>query len=197
MGQKIAILLLTASDVADKGEPLLVVTDGQDLLSQTTKCAVSTGVPVYITIATKRMALAKAISREPVTIIPLPKKCSGMPGAIREGIRSLPVGLGGVLIMLAGMARLTANDLEVLLTHFAELGATRTICATDDTGHPGFPIVLPSRYFRRAAKMKASESVFRLTHHQDLSLVRLTNGHAKTDVTLPVGWVAWRAGRWR
>lgn len=194
MGEKIAILLLTAEAPADGDDPLLAQLDGQDLMTRATRCARSTGNPVFVTIATNRMHLAATIAGEPVTIVPVPKNSSGMAGALRAGIRSLPKGLNGALVMLADIAALTGEDLGTLLTHFAELGAKRMVSATDASGHRGFPLVLPSRHFGPAARMRAGTSILNLVKTRDVSLVRLDDGHARTDMGRPEAWVAWRAG---
>ena len=194
MGEKIAILLLTAEAPPEGDDPLLALLDGQDLMTRATRCACSTGNSVFVTIATNRMHLAKAIAREPVTIVPVPRKNTSMASALRAGIRSLPKRLDGAMVMLADIAALTGEDLGTLLTHFAELGAKRMVSATDESGHPGFPLVLPSRHFRPAARLGAGASILSLVKTRDVSLVRLDDGHARTDLSRPEAWVAWRAG---
>jgi len=196
MNDKIAILIVTAKipPRMDGRDPLLAIIDGQDLLSQVTARACATGVPVFVTIATDTMDRAQAIASQPVTIIPLPDGKFDMAESLRAGIKSLPKGLDGVLVMLADMPKLTTDDLVTLLTHFAEVGAKRVISATDQSGRPGHPIVLPARLFRLASRMSGDVGARVMLQNSSVSLVRLDKGHAVLDLERPEDWIAWRTG---
>lgn len=195
MGDKIVILILAAGEMRDANapDPLLALIGGQDLLTRVTRRACDTGIPVFVTIATDAIQRSAAIAREPVTIIPVPNSKTEMSAVIRAGIRSLPKGLDGVLIMLAQMPQISTEDLGVLLTHFAETGTKRAVSATDDTGHPGHPLVLPSRMFRLAARLSGDQTARVLLQYEDHSLVRLKPGHAHTEMNKPADWIGWRA----
>ncbi len=195
MGKKMAILVLASgvSHAPELPDPLLALVDGQDILTRLIRCAGQTGIPVFVTIATDATERAKAISGETVTLIPIPNSRTDMSAVLRAGIRSLPDGLDGVLILMADMPAITSDDLAVLLTHFAELGAKRVIGATDETGQPGHPVILPARLFRIAARLRGGQNARSLMLSEEYSLVRLPEGHAYIDIEKPTDWVAWRA----
>lgn len=192
MIENIAVLLLATGEKSTDGGTLLDLVDGQDRITRATQCACSTGAAVYVTIATDKMELAQAIASEPVTIVPVSTKKAGISGALSAGIKSLPKGLDGVLVMLASIGALTNNDLSILLTHFAELGSNRVVCGTDETGHPGYPLILPTRYFQKTGKLTPNQSLLRLLTHRNVSPVRLEPGHSRTDLDRPEDWIAWR-----
>jgi len=195
MSDRIAILVLAAGASSRMGgrDKLLELIDGQDLLSRVVARACATAFPVFVTIATDRMERAQAIANLPVTIVPVADAGDGLSASLRAGIRSLPQGLDGVLIMLADMPDITTEDLGTLLTHFAETGAVRVIRATDHTGHPGHPVVLPRRLFGAAAKLTGDQGARALFEKERVNLVHLPDGHASTDLDTPADWVAWRA----
>ena len=197
MTKPIAILILAAgaSTRMQGADKLLEVIGGQDLISRVTSRAFATGFPVYVAIATDRMERAKAIAHMPITIVPVADANEGMSASLRSGIRSLPSGLTGVLVMLADMPEITKEDLVTLLTHFAETGADHVVRATDSTGHPGHPVILPRRMFNALKRLKGDQGARGLLDQERVNLVRLPEGHAGTDLDTPQDWVAWRAGR--
>lgn len=197
MSKKIAILILAAgaSTRMEGCDKLLELVEGQDLLSRVTARACATGFPVFVTLGTDTKERAQAIANAPVTIIPVAGASQGMSVSLKAGIRSLPSGLNGVLIMLADMPEITTEDLSVLLTHFAEVGAKRVVRGTDDTGHPGHPVILPSRLFKAVGQLSGDQGARELLMHENVSLVQLPKGHATTDLDTPEDWISWRAGR--
>ncbi len=196
MKSNTAILILTPGPLPgpDLADPLLSLVDGQDMLTSVTQTACATGCHVFVTIATGAMPRAKAIANEPVTIVPVATHQTQMSAAIVAGMKSLPKGLSGVLIMFGNMGQVTVDDLTNLLTHFAETGAARIISATDETGHPGHPLVIPARLFKKAAALTGELTARSLMQNEQFSLVRLADGHANTDIERPANWIRWRAG---
>ena len=195
MSKPIAILILAAgaSTRMESTDKLLEVIDGQDLISLVTSRAYATGFPVFVAIATDKMERAKAIAHMPITIVPVANADEGMSASLRAGIRSLPKGLNGVLVMLADMPDITADDLVTLLTHFAETGSDRVVRATDATGHPGNPAIIPRRLFAKMKKLTGDTGARAIFDQETVNLVRLPDGHASTDLDTPQDWVAWRA----
>lgn len=195
MSKRIAILILAAgaSQRMEGRDKLLELIEGEDLISRVTSRACATDFPVYVSISTDAMERAKAIAHFPVTIIPVADADEGIAASLRTGVRSLPKGLDGVLVILADMPDLTTDDLVTLLTHFAETGSRRIIRATDDTGHPGHPVILPKRLFNAIRKLTGDQGASQLFRDQAVSMVRLPAGHATTDLDTPQDWVAWRA----
>ncbi|MEE9389483.1 MAG: NTP transferase domain-containing protein [Paracoccaceae bacterium] len=195
MKEKVAILILTEAPKpgSDQPDPLLAMVDGQDLLTQVIRRACATGFPVFVTIGTDVMERGQAIAHEPITIVPIPSDRTDISATLRAGINSLPEGLNGALVMLANMPNLTQDDLSTLLTHFAEVGSNLAVSATDKSGHPGHPVILPSRLFPYAKHLSGDQSARSLLHSESISLVKLENGHANTDMDRPENWVSWRA----
>jgi len=197
MTKKIAILILAAgtSSRMEGRDKLLELIKGQDLLSRVTEQACATGFSVFVTLGTDAKKRAQAIANAPVTIIPVADASQGMSVSLKAGIRSLPPGLNGVLIMLADMPEITTDDLSILLTHFAEVGAKRVVRGTDETGHPGHPVILPARLFNRVGRLSGDQGARELLMRENVSLVQLPRGHATTDLDTPEDWISWRAGK--
>lgn len=197
MSKPIAILILAAGASVRMGgrDKLLELIDGQDLISRVTEQACATGFPVYVAIATDRMERAKAIAHMPITIVPVANAQDGMSASLRAGIRSLPTGISGVLVMLADMPEITRDDLVTLLTHFAETGSDRVIRATDATGHPGNPAIIPRRLFSKLKGLSGDHGARVIFDQESVNLVRLPDGHASTDLDTPQDWVAWRKAK--
>ncbi len=195
----IPIVILAAGASARMGEEdkLLQIVDGQDLLSLVTGRAVSTGSPVFVTLATERMHIAAAIAHHPVTIVPVAEAARGVSESLKAGIRSLPEGVPGVLVMLADMPEITRDDLLQMMTHFAELGGRRVVRAADAQGTPGNPVILPARLFPEVARLSGDIGARDLIRREDVNLVILPGARATTDLDTPEDWVAWRRSRKR
>jgi CTP:molybdopterin cytidylyltransferase MocA len=197
MSQAVPILILAAGASSRMGDDdkLLQLVDGQDLLSLVVGRAVATGGPVYVTLATDRMKLARAIADQPVTIVPVAEAARGVSESLKAGIRSLPKGAQGVLIMLADMPELTTDDICLMLTHFAELGSMRVVRATDKNGTPGHPVILPARLFPKVEKLHGDIGARDLIQGEMTNEVPLPGLRATTDLDTPEDWIAWRAKR--
>ncbi len=193
----IVILAAGASSRMGDDDKLLQIVDGQDLLSLVTDRAVSTGSPVFVTLAAERMHIAAAIAHRPVTIVPVAEAARGVSESLKAGLRSLPAGVPGVLVMLADMPEITRDDLLQMMAHFAELGGRRVVRASDENGTPGNPVILPARLFAQLARLRGDVGARDLIRREEVNLVPLPGARATTDLDTPEDWIAWRRARER
>ncbi len=118
-----------------------------------------------------------------------------MGASLRQGIAALP-GDRGVLVILADMPELTADDLSRVLHHAAQ--APDLIWrGYSETGKPGHPVYFP-RWARDEVLALQGDSGARAVidaHPDQVRPVPLTANHAITDLDTPADWAAWRAAR--
>ncbi len=175
------------------GDKLLERIDGVDLISLVTGRALATGAPVFVTVPTDSHERTRALAARPVTLVPVHDAASGMAASLRAGVRSLPEGVQGVLVLPADMPEVTTEDLNLMLTHFAELGARHPLRATDAAGRRGNPVILPARLFARLARLRGDTGARVLLDGENTCFIRLPDDHATTDLDTPEDWIAWRA----
>ncbi len=168
--------------------------NGTPLLARIITRALSTRLPVFVTVPTLDHPRATLLQGTTATPIPVPDRFEGMAASIRRGIDGLPAQTPGVMILPGDMPDLTTDDLTQLAQAF-ENNPSAIIRATTEDGRPGHPVIFPANLFpdlRQITGDQGGRAVVK-AHMDRLRLVALPGNHALCDLDTPADWAAWHS----
>lgn len=196
MSARPAILLLAAGASARMGgrdKLLEPVANGQPLITDRARVALSSGAPVVVTLpprisAPDRWAALAGLALRPMAVS-RPER--GLSASLAAGIAALPADSPGALVMLADMPEITTSDLAALLDRWD--GATLRRAATAD-GQPGNPVLFPAASFEALRALTGDRGARDLlANAKGVELIPLPAHHALTDLDTTSDWARWRA----
>lgn len=192
---QIAILILAAGASTRMGgrDKLLEDAGGAPLLSRVLARAQGTGLPCYVTVPGNTHARAELAIAAGATPVPVPDWSQGMAVSIATGVKTLPPGIGAVMILPADMPDLTADDLRALATHHGK-NPDRILRATSDDGLPGHPVIFPADLFGELVQLSGDRGARDVVaaNRSRLELFALPGRHALCDLDTPEQWALWR-----
>lgn len=195
MTPEILILAAGSSSRMRGGDKLLEPVDGVAQLRRIAKAALASGCPVTVALPPGRPARSACLAGLGVRQICVAHPESGMAASLVAGLAALPP-TAPVLLLLADLPEITAEDLQAALAAWADTPdrILRGMAADGTPGHPvGFPVDLLPELRRLSGDQGAREVVQR--HKARLLMVALPNQHAITDLDTPEDWARWRASR--
>lgn len=144
----VAIVVLAAGRSSRMGEggshKLLAEFDGLPLVRRSAQTALESNArSVTVVTGHRRAEIEQALSGLPVSTMENPNFASGIASSLITGISVEAVrDANGILIMLADMPGVSADDLNILIAAFHESGA-RAIVRAVSCGKRGNPVILP------------------------------------------------------
>lgn len=193
-GAAILLLAAGASRRMRGADKLLEPLGGEPLLRERARAALATGAPVVVTLPPGAMERRAALAGLAVRIVEVADAAEGMGASLRAGVAALPAGVSGVLVLLADMPEIGAEDLRRLLeAHAARPGAI--LRASSEDGRPGHPVLFPAALFpelRRAAGDAGARALL-AARAEEVVAVPLPGARALTDLDTPEAWAEWRA----
>lgn len=189
-------LLILAAGAASRmrgGDKLLEEIDGTAQLTRIAKAALATGCPVTVALPPDRPARAACLTGLHLRQVIVPNPEDGMAASLVAGLAALPPN-APVLLLLADLPDLTAEDLQTVLTAWAAHPdrILRGMGADGTPGHPvGFPADLRAELLALTGDSGAREILAR--HKARILPVALPDQHATTDLDTPEDWARWRA----
>ncbi len=188
------ILLLAAgrSTRMQGRDKLLEVVADQPLLRLMATRAVKAGVPVRVVLGPGQPERRTALEGLAIEIVEA-EDSDGMAASIRAGV----AGLGTpVLLVLADMPEITANDLYLMVTLAAQAPKAILRAATQD-GRPGHPVLFPADLVKDLAQLTGDEGAKTVLSREAkrLHLLPLADDRAVVDLDTPEDWADWRARR--
>lgn len=144
----VAIVLLAAGRSSRMGEggshKLLAEFDGVPLVRRSVQTALeSNALNVTVVTGHRRAEIEQALAGLSVSTIENPNYASGMASSLITGMSVEAVrDADGILMMLADMPGVSADDLNILIAAFHESGA-RAIVRAVSRGKRGNPVILP------------------------------------------------------
>jgi molybdenum cofactor cytidylyltransferase len=180
---------------ADKlAEPV----DGIPLLRAQALKALSVSDRVHVVLPSLDHPRAKLLDGLPVTIAVAPDASEGLGGSLRNAGAQL-AGAAAVMILLADLAMITAEDLRTLAT--ARLADPDHLIwrGTTQTGQPGHPIIFAGAVLPAFAALSGdhgAEAIVR-AHKDQTMFVPLAGDHARFDLDTPKDWATFRANTGR
>lgn len=195
MTETLPVILILAAGSSSRMAPrdkLLEPVAGQPLLRRVAATAVATGAPVVVVLPPDRPARNAALAGMGVRSVTAPQARDGMAASLTAGLAA--VADGPVLLLLADLPEITADDLSQVLTARAAHPDMILRGAAQD-GTPGHPVLFPA-WFRAALLNLTGDQGARdllRAHAADVHPVPLPGRHAVTDLDTPADWAAWRA----
>ena len=117
-----------------------------------------------------------------------------MGASLRAGVAALPADATAVIVLLADLPEIEADDLPRLLAaHAADPAAILRATAAD--GRPGHPVLLPAGLFPALAQAAGDTGARDLlaARPERVRPVPLPGTRAITDLDTPEAWAEWRA----
>lgn len=117
----------------------------------------------------------------------------GLSASIRAGLAACPPDCTGVILALADMPEITADDYNALIAAFA-CDDPQLICrATLPDGSPGNPVLFGRGHLPALAALTGDAGARELLrrHHRKTRPVALPGRRARTDLDSPEDWAAW------
>lgn len=176
-------------------DKLLEDIDGTPLLRhQAHKARCATRGPVFVALPPDSKDRHAALKGCDVTCVPIPDAASGMSASLKGALQHLPADAKAVMILLADLPDLTAEDLARVFSEVDLESDTLIWRGTTADGAPGHPIVFAASLFDKLRSItgdNGAAEVVRanrnLTHH-----VSLPDAHALRDLDTPEDWAEWR-----
>lgn len=191
-----AILILAAGAAARMrgADKVLLPVDGVALLTRLARAAVATGRPVIVVLPPGAAARAAALAGLDVAAVTAGDAAEGMGASLRAGVAALPAGATAVLVLLADLPEIEAEDLARLLAAHAATPAA-ILRGTAADGRPGHPVLIPADLFPALARAAGDAGARALLaeHAGRVRGVALPGARAVTDLDTPEDWAAWRA----
>lgn len=174
-------------------DKLLEPVDGVPLLRRQADIARRTGAPVMVTLPPAHAArLAVLAGLDGVHITPLPEAGEGIAASIRAGAGwAREIGAQGLMVLLADLPEICTDDLHAMMRGFAAAPNT-PLRATDASGLPGHPVILPERLYPALAGLSGDRGAGALLKRERPAEIALPGRRATTDLDTPEDWTTWR-----
>lgn len=119
------VLAAGASTRFGPGRTKLVLrAGGEPLVRRAARAAAEAGLaPVVVVVGHDAPRVRAALDGAPCEVVEFPGFAAGMGSSLAAGVRALPAGLEGVVVMLADMPRVGADGLRALLAARRAAGA--------------------------------------------------------------------------
>lgn len=193
MSQTTIILLAAGQSSRMKGrDKLLEDIDGEPLLRLMTRRACKAGVDVRVVLGPEQSARKAALADLAVDIVTATDG-DGMAASIRAGVAGIK---GAVLIVLADMPEITAQDFYLMVSLGAHAPKAILQAATPD-GQPGHPVLFPADLVPALSQLRGDKGAKPILAKEAgrITLLPLADARAIIDLDTPEAWAAWRAAR--
>lgn len=174
-------------------DKLLEPIEGVPLLRRQTETALKSGCPVMVALPLKSPR-HDAIDGLPVTMVPVRDAAEGMGATLRTAAlfaaRHAPD--RPLMILLPDVPGIGVFDLKSVAARFEAEGGNTAVRATDDTGKPGTPLVVPPRLIEGFTQLKGDEGGRSVLEGETVLTVKLSGIRATDDLDTPEDWARWR-----
>ncbi len=164
---------------------LLAPIRGEPMVRRVAAIALAGGAkPVIVVTGHGAQAVGAALHGLDVTVILNPEYAQGLSTSLRAGLKALPPGIDGALILLADMPAVEVPVLRALMTAFTGADA---ICVPAHHGRRGNPMLWGSRYFAKMMELTGDAGAKSLVarHKDHLVEVEVATGGIFEDVDAP------------
>lgn len=176
-------------------DKLLEEIDGVPLLRRQAERAVQTQCPVMVALPVKSPR-HEALEGLGVTIITVRDAEEGMGATLRTAAlfaaRHAPD--RPMMVLLPDVPGIGPFDIKSVITRFEAEGGDTVVRATDDSGKPGTPLIVPARLLPRFVTLTGDDGGRSALDGEEVVLVPLSGNRATEDLDTPEDWARWRAG---
>lgn len=195
---RVAIVLLAAGASSRMGglDKLTQPVNGKPLLRVVSERMCDSGADeVLCVVSPDRPEREPALAGLSVRTIANPRASEGMGTSIAAGVAALSPETDAVIIALADMPEVTAQDIDRLIAGFDPAEGRAITRAVGPDGRPGHPVLFGRRFFEALCGLEGDQGARAiLTEHADFLVdVPLADSAAHTDLDTPEDWAAWRA----
>jgi len=179
-----AIVLAAGASTRFGSPKQLVRVDGRPLLHAAVARAVEVaGHAVSVVLGAHAADLAPLLRHSAASIVINRDWSEGMASSIRAGISRLPGSCGGVMLVLADQAAVTAEDLRRLATNWRR--QPQYIVAAQYGSTLGAPAIFPASSFRDLAELRGDRGAQSLFKRNPDRVVRVPMDSASIDIDTP------------
>jgi molybdenum cofactor cytidylyltransferase len=179
-----AIVLAAGASTRFGSAKQLVRVAGRPLLHTTvTRTAEVVGNALIVVLGSGAAELAPLLKHSPGAIVVNQEWREGLGSSIRAGVARLPAACGGVLLVLADQAAVTADDLKRLAGTWRK--QPQYIAAALYAGTVGAPAIFPRAAFRELAALRGDAGARPILRRNADRVVRVPMPSAALDVDTP------------
>lgn len=174
-------VVLAAGGSTRLGHPKqLVPVGGEPLVRRAARLALEAGcVPVRVVLGPSAQEVGAALDGLPADRVQHPHWSQGMASSIRVGVRDLPPGTEGILLLACDQPALTVAHLEALLDRFAR--DPRAPVASAYAGVRGVPAVFPRGWVERLGALQGDRGARGLLGGPEVGEVPFPGGERDVD----------------
>lgn len=150
---------------------LLETVGGEPMVRHVAAVAIASGTqPVIVVTGHEAAAVRGALRGLAVTIVANPDYADGLSTSLRAGLRALPGGIDGALILLGDMPEVESSVLTALVAAFTGESA---ICVPVRHGRRGNPVLWGSAYFAEMMGLTGDSGAKSLMARHEAHLVEV------------------------
>jgi molybdenum cofactor cytidylyltransferase len=165
---------------------LLAQFDGEPLIRRSARTLVEAGLSDAVVVLGHQAAeIRAAIEEIDIRQVENPDFASGIASSLKAGIRALPQGVDGALIVLADMPEVSAEEIRKLTRAFQAREGKAVVRATA-SGKRGNPVILPRALFGEVETLQGDTGARHIVENSQLEIVDVELGEAaRVDVDTP------------
>ena len=177
-------------------DKLLEIVDGVPQLRRAIDAARKGGIrKVWVTLQPGDTARRPTLTGSWAKVVEVPGWDEGIAASLRAGAQAiLPHRPSGLLILLADLPEITADDISRFVIAHAE-HPEAIWRGTAEDGTSGHPVLLPASMIPGLLDLKADEGARAILNGKgaDVRPLQLPGFHANLDLDTPEAWSQWRA----
>ncbi|MEO0915409.1 MAG: nucleotidyltransferase family protein [Pseudomonadota bacterium] len=174
-------------------DKLLETVNGTPLLRRQTEAAIASGCPVMVALPVNGPR-HDALNGLAATVITVRDAAEGMGATLRTAAlfaaRHAPD--RPLMILLPDVPGIGVFDIKSVLKRFGDEGKEKVVRATDQTGHPGTPLIVPIRLLEAFTRLSGDDGGKSLLKDENVVNVILSGTRATDDLDTPDDWARWR-----
>ena len=129
-----------------------------------------------------------------VTLLAVPGAAEGMGATLRTAAlfaaRHAPD--RPLMILLPDVPGIGPFDIKTVISRFETEGGDTVVRATDETGRPGTPLVVPPRLLEKFCALQGDDGGRSALKGEAVIMVPISGDRATRDLDTPEDWEAWR-----
>lgn len=163
------ILAAGTSTRMEDGSKLLAELDGQAVIEHVVATALASRAEPVVVVLGYRAADVRARVPDGVVLVENPRYDSGLASSLVKGVRALPEGVAGCVVMLGDMPLVRPDDVDALIAAF-DPGAS---CVPVVDGRWGNPVLWPRASFHRIVELTGDQGARRVLEADDTPVVEV------------------------
>jgi molybdenum cofactor cytidylyltransferase len=186
---RIAAVVLAAGRSTRMGAQNKLVADvgGTPMVRRVVEAALaSRAAPVLVVTGHMADAVSTVLTGIDVVLVANPNYATGLASSLEAGIRALPAGCDGALILLGDMPRIAPAHIDRLIAAFGAGDVPRIVVPVHE-GRRGNPVLWPAAFFPELLGLEGDAGAKRLlaTHAARVHEIDLATGAIFADIDTP------------